>query len=88
MAFLSSAAGENRRVSSGKPRIKEFSLEIFSGLDFVVHGVNFEKACLALLLSKRMLTTRIETDTDKSLGWISGLISNDASKHPPWEAEL
>ena len=63
-------------------------MEIYGGLDFSVRGMQFNMGCLGMLLSKRMLTSRADAENDKTLGWLSGLIANDASKHPPWEAQL
>ena len=62
MAVLATAAGTGVSVSGGSLRVKELALEVFTGLDFSVRGVQFQNGCLACLLSKHMLVSRADAD--------------------------
>ena len=62
MACLVAAGGSGVNVSSAKIRVKELSLELFTGLDVGVRGVQFHGGCLGLLLSKKMLLTRADAN--------------------------
>ena len=51
-------------------------------MEFTAKSIRYPSGCMGTMVSGRMLKDRCDVHSDKSLGWLRGLISQDPAKQP------
>ena len=87
MAFLSGASP--KKPSGAITKCKEIVIEIYDGACFSLAKHDFKDATLALCMSQQAAEVdRTNADTDKTLKFLGGLVTNNEQNEASYAQEL
>ena len=86
--LLRSARFGSSQLKVSTPVRRNLTIQLYCGVTLSYQGRNFESACVAIMLPSDQCKNRSNYETDSTMRFMSGLISDKPENHPQWEKRL